>query len=87
MPRKTATRLPVRLSPRPLRAAVARIPADDRAFILGCILFAVLGLLVLWYTRAAYVTWTGVHEIPTELPSCGDYCGTDAGLLPPDAGR
>ncbi len=85
----TNSSLPVRLSPRPVRTLTARIARSPFArevasygsfpFVCGLILIAafLLGLC----TSGSYVTWAGVYEIPAEMPSCGDYCGSDAGLI------
>lgn len=67
-------RLPVRCSPRPLRAALVRFlgstslrgsvqaaytPAVMSALFLLTVLIAVA-------TRGEFITWTGTHPIPTE---------------------
>ncbi len=88
---ETTTRpLPLRLHPRPVRTFFSRLSdagggptlADDRYFIGVCVFFLFLAVLTVWLSRGMYLGWDGLHEIPTEPPpSCGDYCGTDAGLI------
>lgn len=81
--------LPLRYSPRPVRTVYTRIRHSplvrDIEHNGGWLAFWCAALLVIAFLigalSAGYVVTTdGVYEIPT-LPSCGDYCGSDAGLI------
>lgn len=86
----TSSSLPARLSPRPVRTLRSRISRsefarslhDDRYFLAACALILFCAFLVGLLSGSVYIDWSGVHHIPAEV-----YTGTDAGLLPPDAGR
>jgi hypothetical protein len=41
--------------------------------------FTVVGVITGGFTATR--AWMGGPELVTEVPSCGDFCGTDAGLL------
>jgi len=77
------------MSPRPVRTLRRRIRRsglyrdlhEDRHFIAACLLILVFAAGLALMTRGLVVTPEGVYRVPTELPSCGDYCGTDAGLI------
>lgn len=69
--------LPLSLHPRPVRAAICRLVSASSTPIALAVLFIALTVFI---TRDLYVTWDGVATIP-DVPSCGDYCGTDAGLI------
>lgn len=73
------TNLPLHLSPRPVRALVVRLAAPVGWLLAFALTLAVAGLLTAGFadTRA----WLVGPEASVEVPSCGDYCGTDAGLL------
>ncbi len=87
--------LPLALHPRPLRGLGHRLVDSPMAqdltrfgwaplFVAGML---VLALLVAVLTRGMILTWDGWITVPVEPTppvvntNCGDYCGTDAGLL------
>jgi len=86
--------LPLHLSPRPVRATSARLRASQAADDLrrngvllgGCAAILALALLIGVLTEGWVMTWHGfipVEPLETvETVPCGDYCGTDAGLVP-----
>lgn len=88
--------LPVRLSPAPVRTLRRRVSRSQAVADLSrhgwlplwVALVLVLALLVALLSSGWVLTWDGYVEVPSELPavpadqtSCGNYCGTDAGLL------
>ena len=86
----TRSQLPVRLSPTPVRALSARLRASEfvrdltrHGYLpLACTLILLVAFLVGLASGGSYLTPEGEWApIPTEAPpSCGDYCGTDAGF-------
>ena len=83
------TRLPLRYSPRPVRTVRARVRRSEFVRDIehngGWLAFWCAALLVLAFltgvlTAGYGVTPDGVYEVPT-TPSCGDWCGEDAGLI------
>lgn len=86
--------LPVHLSPRPVRATIRRVAASQAAadlrrnwvFLLGTLTILMCAFLVGIASEGYVVTWHGFEPIPTPADitiPCGDFCGTDAGLLHP----
>lgn len=83
--------LPARLSPSPVRTLGRRVTRSQLIADLSrhgwlplwWALVLVLAVLVGLLSHGWVLTWDGY--IPADLPAvpanCGDYCGTDAGLL------
>lgn len=87
--------LPLHLSPRPVRATSARLRASQAAdlrrngvLLGGCAAILALALLIGVLTDGWVLTWGGFEPLPplpaetVETVPCGNYCGTDAGLVP-----
>ncbi len=89
------SRLPLRAHPRPIRGLGHRLidsPAARDLLRFGpwplfWAAILVLSILVALLTRGMILTWDGWITVPTEPAApvgnlhCGDYCGTDAGLI------
>ena len=75
----SSSRLPLHLSPRPLRSLRARLVAPAAWVLVFVLAFTVVGVITGGFTATR--AWMGGPELVTEVPSCGDFCGTDAGLL------
>lgn len=83
------TRLPLRYSPRPVQTLCDRVRTSPLArdiehsggwLAFWCAALLVTAFLIGALSAGFVVTSDGVYEVPSP-PSCGDYCGGDAGLI------
>lgn len=70
------TQIPLHLSPRPARTLIER-----HSHVITALVIIAVAVLVAVLTRGQIVTWHGVEPVVPEVGNCGDYCGTDAGLI------
>ncbi len=90
----SSRQLPRRISPRPVRATIRRVAASQAAadlrrnwvFLLGTLTILMCAFLVGIASEPSVVTSHPSYPLatPADITSpCGDFCGTDAGLLHP----